>query len=186
MKSSFLPTNALIRRVLDCPVRHSLIPQEFRLSWFVPVRREIDGRIYLTAFFYSAPAVRNQPVQIGRPRFHLTIDPESGSVVELTDCSFCDFAPAVESDKIVGALTTKDMPARTIPEIERRREELCQAYDQILDSAFKPTGQLTTEERGHIADFAAKLEAMIERPLKQFYAALNPDFFAWLRLVASS
>jgi hypothetical protein len=170
----------LARAVQQHPVRRAYIPVEMELSWWVPVIRESDGKLYLGAFFYATVIRHGAPKQVRRPRFQIVVDPEDGRLVALTDCDYQDFAAVVPTGDVVGELRLEDLPARTIPELEQLRDELSQAYDRILGLAFKPTEQLTPTECETVAQFKKRFEHAVEPFMMPFYHALNPAFFEWL------
>jgi hypothetical protein len=186
MAAPFMSTKELTARWREHPVRRLIVPWECRPSWWVPVVRESDGKLYLTAFFYAVSGRPDEPKLVSRPRYHFTVDPQNGRIVELTDCAFHDFAASVSSDDDVGALTAADLPAQSIESLERKRDEMCEAYDRLLGMAFKPANQLTAQERETTQQFRRTLESMVEPCLRDFYRALNPAFFEWLNEAAGS
>ncbi len=186
MATPFMSMKELSDKLREHPIRRLLIPWECRPSWWVPVARESDGKLALTAFFYAVSGRPGEPKQVSRPRYHFTVDPQNGHVVQLTDCAFYDFAASVSGDDFVGSLTAADLPAQTIEGLERKRDEMCEAYDRLLTVVFKPAGQLTTLEREAVQQFRRTFEGMIEPCLRPFYRALNPAFDDWLNEAAGS
>jgi len=179
----YQPIKELFRKVQDHPARHAIVPLECRLSWPVPMPRTSEGKLYLTAFFYAAPAVAGQPRELRRPLFQVAIDPEDGSLAAIVRCSLQDFAAAVVSGPVVGLLQPQGLAAPTIPDLRRLHEEFFATYDQALPLAFQDPAKLTPEALDVVSRFRNILERLIEPPLRPFYHALSPAFFAWLERV---
>jgi hypothetical protein len=183
MNGVFLPMSELAERVRQHPVRQSWIPLEYRTSWWVPVYRPDVGRLYLAAFFYPVMARPGEPSRVGRPQLHCTLDPTTGQFVEVTDCSFRDFASRLPPDPVVGVLTPEQAPAHSTEGWDRLRGELYGAYDALLPAAFRDLAELTEAQQEAVARFREVFERVVEPFLRPYYEALNPAFFAWLHRV---
>jgi hypothetical protein len=179
MNGVFLSMRELAERVRQHPVRRHWIPLEYRTSWWVPVCGSDDGRLYLAGFFYPVSARPGAPSRVGRPQLHCTLDPTSGQFVEVTDCSYHDFAPHLPPDPVVGELST----APSAEEWDRKRTELQEAYDQLLPVAFRDPGVLSETQREVVSRFRSAFEGVVEPFLRPYYEALSPRFFEWLQQV---
>ncbi len=181
MNGVFVPMRELAERVRQHPVRRDWIPLEYRTSWWVPIFGPGNERLYLTAFFYPVVARPGEPSRVGRPQLACTLDPTTGQFVEVTDCSFRDFAFHLPPDPVVGMLTAEQAPAHSTEGWDRLRDELYTAYDALLPVAFRDSAELTAAQQEAVAHFNGVFERVVEPFLRPYYEALNPAFFEWLR-----
>ena len=181
LTTPYRPTQELFETLERQPARQSLIPMECRASWWIPVQTSPESALALQAFYYPVRGGWNEPKQVGRPLFLVTIDPTNGRLLSITDLRFQDFAPDVPAEEIVGELTKDKLPAQTIPELEILNEQMSAAYDRMLPLTFRSAAQLTQTERKTIKRFRDRFEIMAEPFLIPFYRALNPRFFEWLK-----
>lgn len=189
----------LTRQIENSPVRRSLIPEEHRLSLWVPIQKRAAGSgeasraesttTYLTAFFYESPVMQiteTKPRPVYRPGAQITVEPTRGKIVAFSS-GHSQFAPQIQPERIegqqegvVGLVYPKDAPARDISSLQGLYARLYQGYDVVLKNLFKPADQMSAAEKADITDFKTVFKRLIEPGLNEFYRQLNPEFFDWL------
>lgn len=162
--------------------RQWLIPLEHARSWPIPMQR--DGRLFLAFFHFRIDGSPDQPAVLLRPDFASVVDLEDARLVEFRDASFSDFAAGVQSGSEIATLPAAGPTGNSFEEIGQLREELSQAYDAIIEIAFWPPGDLVAEQLQAVSDFGRKFAGAVDVALRDFYVALNPDFFNWLQEVS--
>jgi hypothetical protein len=180
MATPYLPMTELTQRISKHPLRQVCITLESRISYWIPFRRNRDGKLYLKAFVYAAPAVYNRPQRIYRPYLQLICDPTDGALVAMIDCRYDDFAADIHTERIVCEIQPGDAPAATIEEVEELQARLDAGYDYLLPIAFMPVERLTQQDRESLAQFKSLFARLAVACLSDFYRALNPEFFNWL------
>ncbi len=193
MANTILSIADLTQRVEQSAAIRSLIPETFRLSLWVPVLQSATCNLYLAAFYYETPVALGRPRKIYRPSRQIVVDPQSGRLVGYSDAAYADFAPELTTAEtagdprpVVGEVGPKDVPARSIEELQALFQKLYSAYDRILSLCFQPNDQLSLPDRADIKEFALLFDRLVEPGLKPFYQSLNPIFFAWLESVVSA
>ena len=185
MSNRYVPSAELARQVAAHPARQALVPLECNLSWWVPIVRPSDGRLFLTAFFYTLVGLRGEPKRVTRPVFTVAVDAANGQLVELTNCAYRDFAAAVSDQAYVGVIEPGAGPAGTLDELAQRRAAVYAELDAVFPVAFTAPAELSPEQRAAAQRLQQSLVAMVEPFLQPFYRAMNPAFFEWLDLAAA-
>lgn len=156
------------------PALVTLVAMEAGYSLPIPERR--GDRTYVRLFAYrrrgGAP---DAPIAIHRPTARITVDAETGRLVEYVDLrweSGTTGAPAIGTYPHA-ALAHLDLDA-----IDAMRAEVLTLTERLL--FLYGRDDLGEADRAVSRRYRHLFRLLAEPVLRPYYTALNPEFFAWL------
>jgi len=172
--SPFMPTEHLNK--LARMRSSGAVPEQYRQSLPVPILR--DGSTWLAFFYCPSMFLPGKPVQLKAPRFRLTLDPRTGSLVELKAVTAREFGIRDTGDHFIG---TFGLPqGMTAADYMAKLARFCTLLDQLLPLYGGPAPSASPSLKRISNELHHLFLELSEPPLHPYYQALGKDFFTWL------
>ncbi|MGB8646368.1 MAG: hypothetical protein WCF84_14110 [Anaerolineae bacterium] len=170
-------TAGLYGKVRSNPIAQQLVPLEAAISFPVPL---VQGNFkFLRFLLYGYKRVQQgKPSLIRMPFAQLAVTFPDGKFAEYVDYRLAPPVTGMTAGEFIGEYPHPAIRQSSFDELERKRDELFQAYDRVI--ALCPRFDLTQDEQKTVGQFRRLLSELAEPSLEPFYHALNPRFFQWL------
>lgn len=177
-------TEALTLRILRGPVRRHFVPEEMRLSPWVPQRRspagEGESAVYLAAVFYSSPSIAGEPHRIYAPSYVIAVDARLGRLAAFINCAYQNpFSPHIlTSNNGLPLLLSEEQPTEgvNIEVFRTKQKRLNTLYDTLLEEFANNRDALPEPSR----EFVRLLWQLTDPVLEPYLRDLGQTFFAWI------
>ena len=117
-------------------------------------------------------------LQLWPPSRVAWVEARSGRLELLREVAPADFGRADDPDRPLGAVPA---PAERLgAEFQEAAALFWQAFDAALPHFVDNAGRPSSEARVAAREFAERFARVAESPLRPYYQALSPKFFAWL------
>jgi hypothetical protein len=161
------------------PLRYAAatLPAGIHESLPVPVLQK--GKLKIAAMFGRGEIVESKAgLQLWPPSHVAWVDARSGRFELLRAVTPGDFGRSDDPDRPLGA----DLPPveRQTAEFQTALALFLQAFDAGLPHVAERPGQLSAAARLAARELGERFARVAEAPLRPYYEALSPQFFAWL------
>lgn len=161
------------------PLRYAAatLPAGIHESLPVPVVQQ--GGLKIAAMFGRGEIVDPQAgLQLWPPSHVAWVDARSGRFELLRAVAPGDFGRSDDRERPLGAVPP---PAhRATAEFQTALALFLQAFDAALPHLAERAGPLSAPARAAATELADRFAQVAEAPLRPYYEALSPRFFAWL------
>ena len=159
----------------------SLIVLEAVLSYPIPYRS--GESLYLRFLFFDTG--RKDPetgkVSVYNPHARISVSYPQGKLVEYVALDFETGQSIAQLDRVIGEYPHAAMANLDFKAAKARRTALFYYTQQVIPLYGR--ADLTAAERQTVQTYWDTFDEVAELPLRPYYEALSPAFFAWIREV---
>ena len=145
----------------------------FAVSHFVPAL--ISGQLVDMAFLYP---VSTSETKRTRPFAKVVLEHKTGMLLDYSNSYINDF---MDSEKYPMSMKIDYSLANftSAAEAKRSLDKTAELYDEVCEMFGK--GDLSDEEKAKLSVYADNFHKTIPAGTLEFYKALSPEFFSWLK-----
>ncbi|HOU13728.1 MAG TPA: hypothetical protein PKZ84_11480 [Anaerolineae bacterium] len=156
----------------------SLIVLESTLSY--PIPHQSGTEMYLRFLFFDKGRTASEAgtVPIYRPYARVSITYPKGTLVEYIDLGFESGQPVTRLGEVIGEYPHAAMANLDFKAAKARRTALFYYTQQIIPLYGRT--DLTAAEIQTVQTYWDTFDQVAELPLRSYYEALSPAFFAWI------
>ena len=161
-------------------ITQQIMPEEAIVSLPVPV---LQGQSLVAAFFSTIAVPREDDTNddVYAPSVRMTLNWGDARVIEH---SFMRAVVPIEQEQPIGVLRPPKFAGPMTDALDGRLRDLYWHMYELLDvvAPLYPRRSLSSAEVTAVQQCRSGFEELVPAELMQFYVALNPDFFDWLRV----